>query len=88
VRRKRRAKLESRIACALYYAGEHAGYDGDHHKMWVIDQMVRALTGCGLVRKTATGANGMSYSYEGQGESPEYTQFITRHQDWDEGIAP
>jgi hypothetical protein len=36
--------LERRIASALDIAAEFT-VDGDHHKMWVIDQMVRALTG-------------------------------------------
>lgn len=47
--------------------------DGDHHKMWVIDQMVRALTGDGyeeFVRKYKNGEDGPE-TYE-----------------WDEGIAP
>lgn len=34
---------EERIELALSYMNDV--YDGDHHKMWVIDQMVRALTG-------------------------------------------
>lgn len=34
-----------RITDALYVASCYAGIDGDHHKAWVIDQMVRHLTG-------------------------------------------
>lgn len=30
---------------ALEVARDYAGCEGDHHRMWVIDQMVRALTG-------------------------------------------
>lgn len=30
---------------ALDFANRYGGIDGDHHKSWVIDQMVRALTG-------------------------------------------
>jgi hypothetical protein len=33
------------VAKALEIARECGGYDGAHHKQWVIDQMVRALTG-------------------------------------------
>ena len=29
---------------ALQVAFEYAGADGEHHKQWVIDQMVRCLT--------------------------------------------
>ena len=35
-----------RIAKALSLAVRFGGIDGAHHKDWVIDQMVRALTGC------------------------------------------
>lgn len=36
---------KDRIAKALDLAIRYGGIDGDHHKAWVIDQMVRALTG-------------------------------------------
>lgn len=35
-----------RIQKALDIAVRYGGNDGAHHKDWVIDQMVRALTGC------------------------------------------
>lgn len=34
-----------RIKKALDIAWDYAQCDGSHHKMWVIDQMVRALCG-------------------------------------------
>lgn len=34
-----------RIAAALGVAMQHAQTDGEHHKTWTIDQMVRALLG-------------------------------------------
>jgi hypothetical protein len=33
-----------KIMAALDIAEQYGGHDGGHHKMWVIDQMVRALT--------------------------------------------
>lgn len=36
---------EDRILKALEIANSYGGIDGAHHKAWVIDQMVRALTG-------------------------------------------
>lgn len=36
---------QKRIDAALRMARLHGQEDGEHHKMWVIDQMVRALTG-------------------------------------------
>jgi hypothetical protein len=34
-----------RINDALYVAYSYGQIDGDHHKAWVIDQIVRKLTG-------------------------------------------
>ena len=36
---------DDRIKQALDVAFHNGGIDGAHHKQWVIDQMVRALTG-------------------------------------------
>lgn len=65
--------LQHRVGMALELAENYGGFDGAHHKMWVIDQMVRALTGDGYgawVRKYQNGEDGPN-TYE-----------------WDEGIAP
>lgn len=82
---------EVRITKALEFAGAYGATDGDHHKMSVIDQMVRALTGCPMVTKTALDYRNEPYEYEAQGESPDYEAF-TLDEDgghaWDEGIAP
>lgn len=79
--------LADRIVQALEYA-EAGVYDGAHHKNWVIDQMVRALTGCPIVEKSATAADGQVYTYDAQGESEEYRKFLSENAGWDEGIAP
>jgi hypothetical protein len=79
--------LEARIAKALEIASEYGTIDGSRHKMWTIDQMCRALTGCPPVMKNAVDYEGTPYSYEAQGESPEYLAFIG-DEEWDEGIAP
>lgn len=79
--------LADRIVKALKYA-EDGVYDGAHHKDWVIDQMVRALTGCPMVTKAGKDYLGAIYSYEAQGESGEYLRFVHEIGGWDEGIAP
>ena len=64
---------ERKIDNALDIAREYGGIDGDHHKAWTIDQMVRALTGTKYedwVKKTC----------EGEGGPDTYK--------WYEGIAP
>lgn len=50
-----------RIDDALDIARDYGGIDGAHHKMWVIDQMVRALAGEdyeGLIRDWEDGKEG------------------------------
>lgn len=84
--------MEDRIKKALEISDNNGTTDGGHHKMWVIDQMVRALMGCPVVNRQAIDCHGKEYSYEAQGESQEYLDFVaTREQDgydWDIGIAP
>jgi hypothetical protein len=84
--------LEDRIKKALDQA---SNVDGAHHKQWIIDQMVRALTGCPIVERTSDDG---SYTYETQGESEEYLAWCREYEgdeddeenyyEWDEGIAP
>jgi hypothetical protein len=78
--------LIARITKAISIAPD--GADGEHHKTWVIDQMIRALTGCPVITKNAKDCCGADYSYEAQGESEEYLQFTKDNEPWDEGIAP
>jgi len=66
--------LEERVAGALKVAYEYGGCDGAGHKQWVIDQMVKALTGDEYeewVKKFNRGYTG------------EEDDFL-----WDEGRAP
>ena len=64
---------ESKIKAALELALRYGGTDGSHHKMWVIDQIVRALTGDkydAWVVEACDGVDGPN-TYE-----------------WDEGVPP
>lgn len=72
-------------------------FAGEHHKTYVIDQMVRALTGCPMVKKQATDCESNSYTFETMGESQEYLEWVAAYQVgedgpmtyvWDTGIAP
>ena len=87
---------QGRIDRAINYGVGAGGIDGSHHKMWVIDQMLRALTGCPMEPRTVVGVGG-SYTYEVQGVSEEYAKLVReacdgedgpQTYDWDEGIAP
>ncbi len=89
--------MDERIKKALIMAYENGSEDGGHHKMWVIDQMVKALTGCPMVECTQLDCNGKPYTFKEQGQSDEYKEWIKKFKDgedgpdtysWDEGIPP
>jgi len=66
-------RLKEVINKALILAEEYGGIDGDHHKAWIIDQMVRTLLGDKynqFVKNACAGEDGPN-TYE-----------------WDVGIAP
>lgn len=65
--------MEDRIKNALTYAWSYGQIDGSHHKMWVIDQMVRALLG-------EEGYKNFVERYE----TPDGEDYW----EWDMGIAP
>ncbi len=71
--------------------------DGAHHKQWIIDQMVRALTGCPIEQREGWDHHGNVYTYSTRGESSDYQLWIATYKDgedgpetyaWDTGIAP
>lgn len=87
------ASLEDRINKALAVAVAYGGIDGAHHKDWTIDQMVRALTGCPVVKDNL----GTEHVIHQQGESAEYQGLIAQAcagedgpntYEWSTGIAP
>lgn len=87
-----------RIAAALALASNYGGIDGDHHKMWVIDQMVRVMTGSPIVKSPVLlDGGGNNYTFDMLGESEAYEAFVSTHNDdedgsdtyqWVTGIAP
>lgn len=66
--------MEERIKKALKIAWSYGQIDGNHHKTWVIDQMVRAL--CGSDKEYSDWIK----SYE----TPDGEDYW----EWDTGIAP
>lgn len=66
-------KNKKKIREAIEVAVKYGGTDGGHHKMWVIDQMVRVLAGDNydqIITEAKNGENGPN-TYE-----------------WDTGSAP
>ena len=90
-------KKRQTIQRALDIAIRFGGIDGDHHKAWVIDQMVRALTGCPEHEQHLTDVNGKQYVAHTLGESEEYKKLVREacngeygpdSYDWDIGVPP
>lgn len=67
--------MEYRIKKALEIAWSYGQIDGSHHKMWVIDQMVRAL--CGSEKEYVKWIE----TYEEMLDDGNY--YV-----WDKGVAP
>ena len=76
-------EYRERVEKAIAIAHRNAGEDGDHHKMWCIDQMVRALTGCPTITLSKLNHKGRKYEYETQGSSDEYKQFVADYEECD-----
>jgi len=66
--------LQNPIEAALGVAFRYGGTEEGHHRAWVIDQMVRALTGCGYSKWIT------AYEKNEEDESDPY--------EWSEGIPP
>ena len=86
-----------RVRQALALASQYGGIDGEHHKAWVIDQIVRVLTDCPTIKKQLLDCNKRPYTADVLGESEEYKKFVQEQKagedgpetyEWDEGIAP
>lgn len=72
---------QERIDAALDVILRYGGTDGAHHKQWVLDQVVRALTGTPAPRARAAKT------------SAEYREWRKRYEDggeyeWDPGTPP
>lgn len=80
--------LQIRIAKALAVAKNEGMTDGAHHKMWVIDQMVRVLLGCPEVEEEFIGMNSELLKRKKLGESLAYLNFVGQCEAWDMGEAP
>lgn len=66
-------RLDGTVMKALGIAAQYGTTDGGDHRMWVIDQMVRALTGD---------------SYSQWVQDMEYGEDGPHTYEWEEGIAP
>lgn len=82
-------EAERRIALALEYIYRYGSIDGGHHKQWVLDQAVRALTGCPTIDGVGTdGDLGESDEYRAWVQAAKAGEYGPDSYDWDTGIAP
>ena len=58
IRLTEQAIMHSRMEAAVDLAFRYGGIDGAHHKMWVIDQMVRILAGDSYTELVAEACKG------------------------------
>lgn len=72
---RRKKSTKEKIKKALRIAWSYGQIDGDHHKTWVIDQMVREL--CGNDKEYTKWVE----AYEAPLDDGDYYE-------WDTGIAP
>jgi excisionase family DNA binding protein len=70
---RRRSKVADNREQVLDLITQYGGIDGAHHKQWLLDQIVRILTGDGYENWVA--------EYQDGEDGPETYE-------WDEGIAP
>lgn len=64
---------KQKIDKAIEIGFAYGGIDGGHHKMWVIDQMLRVLCGA---------------DYDRQVDRAKYGVDGPNTYSWDEGVAP
>ena len=86
--------LEGRVGVVLELINSYGGEDGSDHKQWVLDQIVRVLTGCQFKGKTEGQAN----TFINFDKNDNYLQWVKKYEygdedledtySWDEGTAP
>jgi hypothetical protein len=82
---------------ALAVAMRSGGVEGEHHRTWVIDQVVRALTGCAMTTEGDDPGEPPSRIDPDVPPTPEYEAWVAEHNNgedgaetytWETGIAP
>jgi len=78
----------------LYFIFQYGGIDGDHHKTWVLDQVVRILKGTKVIIKEAKWEDGeKEYRISLDEPSQEYIDLVKSYENdgeylYEIGIAP
>jgi hypothetical protein len=82
----------------LEYIHAYGQIDGEHHKAWVLDQVVRILNGAPVIIKLASWANGQHEYRYSIGTSDQYADWVAEYRGddgegneeygYDEGTPP
>jgi len=87
---------DNRVENALEFIMQFGATDGDHHRQWALNQIVRILTGC-TEPEVFIFQNGQEIVDDDTGESYEYHEWLRQYADgedgphtysWDIGTAP
>lgn len=75
---------------SLYFIERYGGIDGDHHKLWVMDQIARINLGTLVIIKQAKWANGgIEYRVNLGDPSDAYLSWVEEFKgDYDAGSPP
>lgn len=83
---------------AMYFLERYGGFDGAHHKDWVLDQIARCMKDTPIIIKLAKWSDGtQEYRIETGEPSEKYLNWVKEMKagedgentyDYDEGIAP
>lgn len=80
--------MDQRVKEALAIIQAYGTIGGDHHRAWVLDQVVRTLAGCPSVSKEFVDNRGNKFKAMVLGENREYLDWVATMEEWDAGIAP
>ena len=72
-----------------FWIEENGGFDGEHHKQWLIDQCLRISLGTPVEVYVARWDNGHEETRYRLGEpSAEYLAWVAKQDEWDKGLTP
>ena len=81
-------ELKSRLINSMKLLVQYGGIDGDHHKRWCIDQVIRISMGCPEETVEKKDCNGNPYTFEKLVDGPEYKELVRLYCNVDENGEP
>lgn len=73
---------------ALHFIFQYGGFDGGHHKQWVLDQVARILNNAPVIVREARWDDGQTNYRMSVGTSDEYDAWVKLYEDADEDGEP